>query len=168
MKQQQGNSVPAPQWGSSWQVSLHFHALLLVLVFSLVWSSRLFAGNFAFSGNLVTDNSAKYYEFTLGQAQLVVIQTDSYALNAGFDPVLTLFDGQGSWLATNDNKLPGFDAEIEQTLASGRYILAVTQSGNFAQADGQPAGNLSQGFTASAGPGFGGRSSYVACFRCSK
>ena len=67
----------------------------------------------------------------------------------GFDTVLTLFSATGTLIAENDDgagvatdPLTGFaaDARITTTLASGNYILALTEYDNFANSSTLPGG----------------------------
>lgn len=127
------------------------------------------------SGLFSADNETQQFEFSIPTTSLVTIETISYgggtfASNpaivigpGGFDPVLSLFDGTGAFLAEDDdddNSLgstaidPGtgsaFDAFIQTTLDAGTYTVVVSQFDNFF--DGVLGDDISNGFQFDGGP----------------
>ncbi len=101
------------------------------------------ADTYSASGNFTADNSVFTYDFTATSSQTYTIATTSYAAG-GFDPVLTLFSASG---APIDNFGSGAsDATLTDTLASGSYVLDLTEFPNVA------VGTLSQGFLFASDP----------------
>ncbi len=101
------------------------------------------ADTYSASGNFTADNSVFTYDFTATSPQTYTIATTSYAAG-GFDPVLTLFSAGG---APIDNFGSGTsDATLTDTLASGSYVLDLTEFPNVA------VGTLSQGFLFASDP----------------
>ncbi len=119
------------------------------------------------SGTFAADDSNAQYNFTLGSAQEVYAYTTGYAggtnldgtttVAGGFDPILSLFDGNGSLLMYNDdNPLApsdpatgaAYDSGLLDTLGAGSYTLAITQYDNFSN------GSLSSGFQQDGNPTF--------------
>ncbi len=120
------------------------------------------AATISFTGTFDSDDDLELFSFTLGSASTVTMMTLSYAggVNAagdliapgGFDPILTLFDASGAFLAENDDGTPpdvgvdpvsggAFDSYFELALGPGSYILALTQFDGFAAGS-----HLSDGF----------------------
>lgn len=93
------------------------------------------AGSFDFSGELLQQNDVALFTFDVDSTLLLSARTTSYA-TGGFDPVLTLLDSAGGFIADNDDEdafgtPPIYDSFLERLLAPGSYTLAVTQSPNF-------------------------------------
>ena len=124
---------------------------------------RASADSLTQSGTFTADNNVVLIPFTASSTQNDTFYTTSYAggMNAdgsttaagGFDPVLTLYTGAGSFLAegggasvctgvTNADASTGLcnDAFFTDTLDPGSYLLAVTEFPNYAL------GDLSAGF----------------------
>lgn len=121
------------------------------------------------SGTIATDDEVVKYDFSLISTQTLYFYTTSYAggLNAdgttapseGFDPILTLSDGSGAYVNSNDEDTalynrpdtaengPSLDAFFVQTLAAGSYSLRLTEYDNVANGTDGVAGNLGQGFS---------------------
>jgi hypothetical protein len=116
----------------------------------------------SYTGTFSSDDQLQTFDFTVGSSGPVVLRTYSYAggmdpsgaliASGGFDPVLTLYSNDGSFLVTDDDGPCGlvntdpstlncFDAYISTSLDAGSYILALTE------ADNLPIGDLSDGFT---------------------
>lgn len=126
--------------------------LLCLLAFMLATVIQAKADNFTFNGNFAQDNNVGLFPFSLNAAADVTLRTTSYAAG-GFDPVLTLFNGDGTFIAENDD--PGdatgpADALLQINLPGGSYFLALTQYDNFAN------GALTDGFTYDGFPNFRG------------
>jgi hypothetical protein len=109
--------------------------------------------HYSFTGIFSGDDSIELFSVTLGSDTLLVAQTFGYAggVNAagttiasgGFDPALTLFDGAGDYIQSNDDDSPActhvgsdtgncFDSYLSNigTFAPGTYTIALTVSGN--------------------------------------
>lgn len=101
----------------------------------LTFAGAAFAGDFTFSGSFVKDDDVSFFRFDVTDAASpVTLTTDSYAAG-GFDPILSLFRGSdNSLIADNDDiSFPdNKDSRIEITLDPGTYLVALTQSDNFA------------------------------------
>ena len=136
-------------------------ALASVTMLAVVSASAAVFTSVTQSGTFTVDNQKAQYTFTVPTAQTLYFYTTSYAggLNAngttapkgGFDPILSLFDSSGTFLADNDedpahyNRLDPttnavFDSYLSKPLTAGSYTLVLTQYDNFS------AGNLSDGF----------------------
>ena len=132
------------------------------------------ATNLSFTGTFSKDDDVQLFNFTVSTASLVKLISFSYAggVNAagstipegGFDPILTLFDAGGAFIARNDDGGDGdpagscpvptsavtnaqFDTCFESSLNPGNYIVAIQQFDNF------HVGNLSDGFMSPSGSG---------------
>lgn len=120
------------------------------------------AADFSLRGTFDQDADVELFEFSVSEQSTVILRTFSYGggtqadgteiLPGGFDPVLTLFDGDGNLLFLNDDDTTGtvardedanqaYDSLLEAELAAGNYTLALTQYANFAVGN-----NLSDGF----------------------
>jgi hypothetical protein len=110
---------------------------LLVLAASLAS-----AGPLMFSGNFATDDQVQLFDLTVAASSTITAQTTSY-VTGGFDPYLSLFDGLGNLIATNDDGTCGqvgadpstgncFDSFLQQSLGAGSYTLALTEYYNVA------------------------------------
>jgi hypothetical protein len=142
--------------------------LLLAAVLAAL-SNGAYANSYSFVGVFDNPNDVVLFHFSLASSTSVTLNTVSYSggslLNppiawpdGGFDPVLTLYDGSGTQLATNDDIDTGsflFDSSIASPLAVGSYTLALTAYRNF------PVGTLADGFDGG-GNSFGGRTSTYA------
>lgn len=127
--------------------------------------------DFAFNGTLApTDVRLFGFTVTANPFVPVTLRTSSYAAG-GFDPVLSLFRGDGLLLDANDDVnalvssaiVPAdpiignrFDSYFQIDLEPGSYTLALTYSPNYAVGP-----NLADGF-APVGPVPGGRTSSFA------
>lgn len=121
------------------------------------------AADFSLRGTFDQDDDVQLFDFSVNKTSAVTFRTYSYAggtqadgtviTGGGFDPVLTLFDGNGQFLAFNDDDTSGTVAEDTQTgqgydsllnliLAAGNYTVALTQFGNFTNS-----ANLADGFS---------------------
>ncbi len=124
---------------------------------SVACSSTARAADFSFSGAFTSDDNVALFSFAVadGPVSLVTVRTSSYA-TGGFDPVLSVFRGNGLLLADNDDVNLGIPASVvpadpttgqrsdsflEIDLVPGVYTLALTQYDNFAAGP-----NLSNGF----------------------
>jgi hypothetical protein len=126
---------------------------LFLLLMPLVMSIAARADQFSFQGNLPTDDYLQAYEFTVTTAGLVTLKTLGYAggtnglgdtiLGGGFDPLLTLFDGDSNFIVANDDggcgavgtdasTLNCFDSALSIFLQPGFYGVILSESGNFA------------------------------------
>jgi hypothetical protein len=132
----------------------------ITLTLGLIDPAR--AVNLSFRGNFDRDDDIRLLDFTVTSASQVTIKSLSYAggtqadgtlvAAGGFDPILSLFDGAGNLIETNDDggsrnvaadprTNQRFDAFIKSVLNPGNYTVAVSQFYNF------PSGtNLSRGF----------------------
>lgn len=119
------------------------------------------ADNFSFTGTFAADDDVQLFNFTVGASSTVTMITKSYAggtladgtvISAGgFDPILSLFDSTGSLIGANDDgsfdvgidPVTGrrFDTFLQLVLATGDYMVAVSQFNNFVIGT-----NLSNGF----------------------
>ncbi|MBE9069396.1 PEP-CTERM sorting domain-containing protein [Leptolyngbya cf. ectocarpi LEGE 11479] len=120
------------------------------------------AADFSLRGTFAQDDNVQLFDFSVSTTSAVTFRTYSYAggtqadgtviTGGGFDPVLTLFDGNGYFLASNDDddsgtvaKDPqtgqGYDSLLNLMLAAGNYTVALTQFGNFTNS-----ANLADGF----------------------
>jgi len=115
---------------------------LAVLLLCVAAAAPAKADSFTFTGTFTYDNDVRLFNFTVAAQSQVTLRTRSYAAG-GFDPVLSLFRGDGQFLTDNDDPAPNvFDSLIVRALDSGNYILALTQSPNYVTGN-----NLSDGFT---------------------
>ena len=124
--------------------------------------SAAFAADFSLRGSFAQDDDVKLFDFSVDIESTVTLRTYSYAggtqadgtvvAAGGFDPVLTLYDGNGQFVASNDDDAFGVTAEdpstgqrydslLEMVLAAGNYTVALTQFGNFTNTV-----NLADGF----------------------
>ena len=97
------------------------------------------------------DNDVEQFDFSIGNQSIVTIETISYAggvvatnpalvdLGGGFDPIISLFDESGAFIADVDDGSAtvdagtgfAFDSFLEETLPAGTYTVVVTQFDNF-------------------------------------
>jgi len=134
------------------------------------------AADFSFTGNFTPDDDVQLFNFVVGAPSNVTLRAWSYAggVNAagatiargGFDTILALFDGAGTFLGQNDDggcglvaadSLTGrcWDTFLTQSLTAGNYTVAIMQYDNFAVG-----GTLANGFTRS------GQGNFTAGFGC--
>jgi hypothetical protein len=133
----------------------------------LLMAPNVQAGVFSLSGSFAQDDDVFLLPFKLSSAQTVTLRTWSYAggTNAagssiaagGFDPIVSLFDGAGGFVALSDE---GFgvatdpvsghasDSLLTILLAAGEYTLALSQNDNFPNLP-----NLADGFSSFFGTG---------------
>jgi len=92
-----------------------------------------------FTGNLVNDNDVISIPFTLTEeAQDIHFWTDSFLGGLNFDPLLALWESNGSLLGWNDDDSgisPGTQTKGDAgmyipTLMAGDYIVTLTANGN--------------------------------------
>ena len=128
----------------------------MLAALALAGSGVLPASTLSFSGNFTHDDDVVLIPFSISGSTLVTIQTTSFADGStGFEPVLTLFDGLGTFMfqdaggnapldcgARLIDPASGFclDAYIQQTLGPGSYTLALSEAPN------APGGDLADGF----------------------
>ena len=104
------------------------------------------AASVTLTGSFNHDDDVRLFSFQVANSSPVTLRTTSFA-TGGFDTILTLFSSTGAFLSQNDGPVGSLlpdDATIQQSLAPGSYILALTEFDNF-QLTG-PGGNLSDGF----------------------
>ena len=132
------------------------------------------------NGTFDADNDVEQFEFSIGTASIVTIDTISYAggpfatnpaildAGGGFDPIISLFDDTGAFIAEADDGSAtvdagtglAFDAFLQTTLDAGVYTVVVTQFDNFFL--GGVGDDISLGFDFDGGP-----SDFTAFFGCS-
>jgi hypothetical protein len=119
----------------------------------------------SFQGTFLHDDDAQLIDFTLTSTTSIELMTWSYGggvngngdviAPGGFDPYLSVFDAAGLEMldVRQDDGVcppqnPGngncYDADISISLPAGDYILALTESGNFANGP-----TFADGFSAS-------------------
>jgi hypothetical protein len=134
----------------------------LIGLLALISPLALRASPVSYAGSFLTDDQVDLFTFQVDTAGTVTLQTFGYAggvdgagvtvAAGGFDPVLTLFEGSGNFLETNDDGACGvvgtdpttlncFDAYLSLPLGVGDYTLALTE------ADNLPLGDLVDGFS---------------------
>ncbi len=116
-----------------------------------VFTLRANADNFTQTGTFSTDNQIVEISFTTATTQTYNFYTTSYSggVNAdgtstpagGFDPVLSLFNSDGTIFSGVATSNGGSDANFSDVLDPGSYILALTEFPSFSN-DG-----TLQGFT---------------------
>ena len=132
------------------------------MVTTLGMSSAAFAVDFSLRGTFTQDDDVQLFDFTVGTESTITLRTYSYAggiqaddtvvAAGGFDPVLSLFNGDGTLIALGDDDTSGtaredpttgqvFDSLLEVILAAGNYTVALTQYDNFTNTT-----NLADGF----------------------
>ncbi len=103
----------------------------------------------SFTGTLNSDDSVSLFNFTVDTPARVGIRTLSYGgglladgtdiPHGGFDPILTLFDSNNTFLGFNDDRGgrsdptigSAYDSRIVRSLNPGTYTVAVSQFNNF-------------------------------------
>jgi hypothetical protein len=125
------------------------------------------AEDITLQGNFTADDSVQLFSVTLAASAAVdfrsygyaggVTSTGTVAPRGGFDTILTLFNGAGTFLADDDegagvatDPTTGLaaDARITTNLGPGTYVVALTQFDNFSL------GNLNDGFAETGHPNF--------------
>lgn len=149
-------------------------AVALLAVFASAGASAL---STSYSGNLEGDDDVQFFTFSVPEPSTVVLRTWSFAggtnaagtliADGGFDPILSLFDGNGVFIVANDDDEDfsavdlasgeQFDSYISSDLVAGNYTVSITQYANFAVGP-----NLSDGFEGSGETSFGGRDDHFA------
>ena len=141
-----------------------FSALMVV---GLVFTPPARASNITLQGSFTQDDEVQLFAVTVATAGSVDLRSYGYAGGTtstgvvasagGFDTILTLFDGAGTFLADNDEGAGvavdpssglAADARLTTMLAPGRYIVALTEYDNFS------VGNLADGFAEQGNPNF--------------
>ncbi|WP_058555422.1 DVUA0089 family protein [Thiohalocapsa sp. ML1] len=139
------------------------------------------AADFDFSGTFTTDDQVELINFTVGSASRVTIFTsswgtdnadDGYVPNGGFDPLLGVWDSDGTLVDFQDAGLNVgvtqsngvgyshglYDVYLTVDLTAGDYVASLTQYSNFPLSD-----QLADGFVEAGNPnftfdlGFGGK-----------
>jgi hypothetical protein len=131
----------------------HLLGLAVAASLSLLSTFPASAASFSFTGTFSGDADVRYFSFTLASASNVTISSLGYGggtnsagqtiAAGGFDPVVALFDGSGTYMhvtgdedgagaATDPSTGAAYDPLFSVNLAAGTYTLALTQSFNFA------------------------------------
>lgn len=136
----------------------------VVVAAALILPVSANAANLSFTGTFNRDDDVQLFTFSTSVESTITLRTWSYAggVNSagttipegGFDPILTLFDASGAFLAENDDDegdcvlvstsaVTGscYDTFFQSTIQAGSYTVAVQQYDNFAAG-----ANLSDGF----------------------
>jgi hypothetical protein len=119
------------------------------------------ASTFSFTGTFTHDDDVQLFSITLLTGSTFEAVTQSYG-TGGFDPVLSIFDAGGLQLLVGSNQdgiCPPlqtdngecFDSDLVLPLPAGLYVLALSQSGNFANGP-----TLADGFSATGSGDFTG------------
>ena len=117
----------------------------------LLIASPLRADQLSFQNNFTSDDDVIILGFSLTAPGTVTLRTFGYAggingagstvVAGGFDPLLTLFDGAGNFLVSNNDGACGvvgtdattlncFDAYLSLILDAGDYNVALTENDN--------------------------------------
>jgi hypothetical protein len=130
--------------------------LIAALAFMFGNASIANSANFTFSGDLTYHNDIVQVDFTIANATDVSLYTDSFGylglnqfgnpIGTNFDPIATLWDADGNFVAENDDLAPDngrLDAGILSiSLEPGTYSFTVGAYDNFPKGD-----ILSDGFS---------------------
>jgi hypothetical protein len=132
------------------------------LLLALLLPQAALASPVSYAGTFTSDDKVQLFTFQVGISGTVTLRTFGYAggvddagdtiAAGGFDPVLTLYDGSGMFLETNDDGPCGvvgqdattgncFDSYMSLLLEAGSYTLALTE------ADNLPLGDLPDSFS---------------------
>jgi hypothetical protein len=127
--------------------------LALLTLLPLVSASAAPFSPITRSGVFLTDDAHGNVTFNLASDQTLYFYTTSYAggpnadgtaaASGGFDPIVSLFNSTGTYVAFNDEDTTNYnrpkngtgsslDAYLAQNLTAGNYTLIVTQFYNFA------------------------------------
>src|SRR5581483_9756636 len=137
------------------------------------------ASSFTLQGSFTHDDDVQLFDLTVAAAATVDIRSYGYSggttstgtvvPSGGFDSILTLFDGTGTFIADNDEGAGvatdpstglAADARITTSLTPGSYIVALTEFDNFSL------GNLSDGFAEAGNPNFTAASNFTTGGPC--
>lgn len=135
-----------------------------------VMTPKAHAVNFSFHGTFQFDNDVPVINFTVAVPGEITIVTRGYGggtlsdgtviAPGGFDPLIHVWNADGTNLAFNDDSLfipvnddpstgQGYDSGLEFPVAAGDYFLTIAQVGN------QPAGTVrAAGYTRDSNPDF--------------
>lgn len=125
--------------------------LIVFLALGFFFTPAANADNFTLQGSFTQDDQVQLFDLVITTQGTVDLRSFGYAggttstgaivPRGGFDTILTLFDGAGTFIVDNDEgtgvavdplTMQAFDARITQTLLPGSYIVALTQYDNFA------------------------------------
>jgi hypothetical protein len=140
---------------------------LAIFVALAIFPSLSRAANITLQGNFTADDNIQLFSVSIAAPAAVDIRSYGYAggttstgavvPRGGFDTILTLFNASGVFIDDNDDGagvavdpatgLTG-DARITANLATGSYIVALTQYDNFS------IGDLADGFAETGHPNF--------------
>jgi hypothetical protein len=130
-----------------------------LLTFTSAVTKPANAANFSFRGSLNDVNEVQLFNFSVQNSSDVTLRTLSYAggvqadgtviARGGFDPILSLFDGSGNFIADDDDGSDvvdpltdrSWDSFVQMTLSAGNYTVAVSQYPQF-----RVGNNLADGF----------------------
>ncbi|MEM8610854.1 MAG: DVUA0089 family protein [Cyanobacteria bacterium P01_H01_bin.105] len=125
-------------------------------------SNAALAADFSFRGTFAQDDDIHLFDFSVTQESTVTFRTYSYGggtqadgtviAAGGFDPILSLFDANGTLIGLSDDDESGrvaadpttgqtYDSLLDIMLGIGDYTIALTQYGNFTNTT-----NLADGF----------------------
>lgn len=114
---------------------------IVLSALALLSASRASAVTITQSGTLGSDNQIVQLGFSTASTQNFTFFTTSYSggLNAdgtttaagGFDPVLSLFNSNGTIYAGNSSTAGGADAFLTDVLGPGSYILVLSEFPNY-------------------------------------
>jgi hypothetical protein len=128
-------------------------ASILVGALTLALSSPVKAASFSFRGSLSVNDPVQFFSFTTSTDSTVTLKTFSYAggtqadgtvvLAGGFDPIVSLFDGNSSpnilldsngdsFNVSTDPVTASFDSFLTQNLGPGQYTVTLSQAPNVA------------------------------------
>jgi len=156
-------------------LSKRLGSLSLLLVLST--ASSVQAQTSTFGGNFSQDDNVQLFNFSVSGAAPVTLFTTSYAGGGnadgttappgGFAPILTVYDGFGSFIADTQmgntvvppDPVTGqqYDAYLQQSFDPGTYTLALTEFDNTAAGVSLSEGFLRDGTGNFTGPEFLGR-----------
>ncbi len=153
-----------------------FTVMALGLIFT---SGAARANNITLQGLFTHDDDVQLFDVTVATAGSVDIRSYGYAggttstgaviPRGGFDTILTLFNGAGTFLLDNDEGSgvatdpatgEAFDARITTNLMPGSYIAVLTQYDNFSL------GNLTDGFAEAGHPNFTADPTFTSAGSC--
>ena len=112
-----------------------FTRSMMTALFTVAAMQTAYAGDFTFSGLFKSDDQVAIYKFNVTDAGNPVTLTTTSFATGGFDPILSLFrEADGAFIADNDDiSFPNDrDSLISLNLNPGSYLVALTQSDNFA------------------------------------
>lgn len=147
---------------------------------AVVWADPITPA-LSFGGNFSSDDQILTIPFVLSAPGTVTLNTTSFA-TGGFEPVLSLFEGTGALSLIGQDTIGGtapgacggrgidgssgycLDAFLEQSLNAGTYLLALTESDNFANGPSFFDGFSQQGQGNFTGPEYTGTSGSFLLF----